>query len=79
MLPAMMVGPTLVSNIREKSSLAFVGSMLEGRMKGLPHIQVHLVDVRDVAQAHINAIEIPEAANRRYILHAESMWFKTMA
>ena len=36
--PAMMVGPTLVCNIREKSSLAFVGAMLDGRMAGVPRI-----------------------------------------
>ena len=53
--------------------------MIEGNMKGLPHIQVQLVDVRDVAQAHFNAITLPSAANQRFALVAEGMWFKTMA
>ena len=46
-----------------------------GRMKGLPHIQVALVDVRDVALAHLKAVYVEAAANQRFILVSENMWF----
>ena len=39
-----------------------------GKMAGLPQSQMHLVDVRDVAQSHLNAITIPEAAGNRFML-----------
>ena len=37
-----------------------------------------VVDVRDVAQAHLKAILIPEAANKRFILVGESLWMKDL-
>ena len=35
-----------------------------------------LVDLRDVAEAHLNAIKIDEAANRRFILVKDCKWLK---
>jgi nucleoside-diphosphate-sugar epimerase len=34
------------------------------------------VDVRDVAHAHLQALKVPEAANKRFILCKESLFFK---
>jgi len=34
-----------------------------------------LVDVRDVALAHLKALKVPEAANKRFILCCESWYF----
>ena len=34
-----------------------------------------VVDVRDVAEAHLQAILKPDAANKRFILVADSIWF----
>ncbi len=33
-----------------------------------------LVDVREVAQAHLKAIEVEEAANQRFILNSNELW-----
>ena len=41
--------------------------MLMGVMPGLPKMWFPIVDVRDVAQAHLNAIKVPEAANKRFL------------
>ena len=38
-----------------------------------------LVDVREVALAHVQAIKVEEARNRRFILVNNSMWFGDMA
>ena len=37
---------------------------------------VSLVDVRDVAEAHVKALETPEAAGKRIITSAQDMWFE---
>ena len=36
--PGMIVGPTLLSSVKEKSTGGFIMAMIEGKMKGLPHI-----------------------------------------
>jgi len=38
-------------------------NMLLGLLPGLPQVWFPIVDVRDVAQAHLNAIKVPEARN----------------
>eukprot|EP01135_Chromosphaera_perkinsii_P010356 Nk52_evm28s2118 gene=Nk52_evmTU28s2118 len=37
------------------------------------------VDVEDVADAHIRGMEVPEAAGRRFILFAETLWMSEIA
>ena len=38
-----------------------------------------MVDVRDVAAAHIKGMTVPEAAGNRHILNAGNMWFSDIA
>ena len=45
----------------------------------LPKINLVIVDVRDVARAHINAITVHEAAGNRRILAGGNVWFADMA
>lgn len=45
----------------------------------MPKIMMPLVDVRDVAYAHLQAIKVEEAKNKRFILSKESLWFKEFA
>ena len=40
---------------------------------------MNVVDVRDVAQAHLHALTVPEAAGHRHIVSTKSMWFKEIA
>jgi hypothetical protein len=35
--------------------------------------------VREVALAHLRALQVPEARNKRFLLSAESLWFKDIA
>ena len=44
-----------------------------------PKLNMNVVDVRDVAQAHLHALTVPEAAGHRHIISAKSMWFKEIA
>ena len=72
--PTMVVGPTLLSEVADKSSAAYIRDIIEGKLKTVPHIKSSLVDVRDVAKAHYLAITVPEAANQRFLLSSGSMW-----
>ena len=40
---------------------------------------MHSVDVRDVARAHLAAMEKPEAAGKRFILYNKSIWMRDAA
>jgi len=72
--PGFVVGPNL--NKAQFSSGDIVKSMMMGEMPGAPKISMCMVDVRDVAEAHLQAILRPEAANKRFMLVADSIWFK---
>ncbi len=53
--------------------------LLERSMPMLPKLNFPVIDVRDVARAHINAMTVPEAAGHRHILSNGDMWVKDIA
>jgi nucleoside-diphosphate-sugar epimerase len=67
--PTWIVGPPLVKEIR--SSLHFFKGLIEGTMTTLPRQRFGIADVRDVAQLHIAAMGVPEAAGKRYLALAD--------
>ena len=60
------------------SSLTMVRRLLNGDMPAVPKLWVSAVDVRDVAAAHMAAIDLPPPAaaeQRRYILdNGKPLW-----
>eukprot|EP00349_Pseudokeronopsis_sp_Brazil_P001092 CAMPEP_0202965314 /NCGR_PEP_ID=MMETSP1396-20130829/9330_1 /ASSEMBLY_ACC=CAM_ASM_000872 /TAXON_ID= /ORGANISM="Pseudokeronopsis sp., Strain Brazil" /LENGTH=133 /DNA_ID=CAMNT_0049687987 /DNA_START=623 /DNA_END=1024 /DNA_ORIENTATION=- len=52
---------------------------MTGGMPFLPAIQFGVVDVRDVARMHLLGIQVPAAANQRFIANSESFWFREIA
>lgn len=66
MLPVAVMGPVMGSAVSGSNHI--VQSMLGGAMPGLPHIFLPIVDVRDVAAAHILAMTQPDAAGQRFLL-----------
>lgn len=66
MLPVAVMGPVLGSTI--SGSNRIIRSMLDGDMPGLPDLYIPIVDVRDVAAAHVLALEVPEAIGQRFLL-----------
>jgi nucleoside-diphosphate-sugar epimerase len=66
MLPVAVMGPVMGTEISGANHL--IQSMLNGGMPGFPDIFIPIVDVRDVASAHILAMTIPEAAGQRFLL-----------
>lgn len=65
-LPVAVMGPVMGRDVSGANHL--VQNMLEGAMPGFPDIHIPVVDVRDVAAAHIMAMEVPEAAGERFLL-----------
>ena len=68
--PGLVIGPILTEF--NGTSVGLLKSILTGEIPGCLDVNPPLVDVRDVAQAHIIAMEKPECSGKRYILVAES-------
>ena len=63
-----MVGPSLCSP--GYASQKIVSDMVTGKLPGMGRLMMSLVDVRDVAEAHVKALETPEAVGKRIITSA---------
>jgi nucleoside-diphosphate-sugar epimerase len=77
MNPTFIAGPSLVPVLR--STLNSFKAIIEGTMPALPRQRFGVVDVRDVADAHITAMATPAAAGKRYLLLADGptiTWLK---
>ncbi len=70
--PAFVLGPSL-STRTDSYSTDFMLGMLNGRnRRGLPQLTLGMVDVRDVAFAHLKAIFLPNLSGR-YIVCSETL------
>ncbi|AUW57172.1 epimerase [Sphingobium sp. SCG-1] len=76
-LPVAVAGPTL--NPDNHHSTALVERMLNGSLPRFPRIGFGIVDVRDVADLHIRAMTVPEAAGERFIAASEFVWLADVA
>lgn len=70
--PVGILGPAISKNV--STSFATVVRPLSGKMPGYPRIHQAVVDVRDVAEAHIEAMLRPEAAGERFIVSDKALW-----
>mmetsp|Transcript_19478 Transcript_19478/g.56032 ORF Transcript_19478/g.56032 Transcript_19478/m.56032 type:complete len:322 (+) Transcript_19478:95-1060(+) len=64
--PTFIMGP---SPLGDGTSIKWLKTAMDGSKAKIPRGRSGFVDVRDVALAHLRAIEIPEAANKRFILY----------
>ena len=76
--PAYVQGPLLSASSGEGSK-EFCQRLLNGKFPAIPDVSSPIVDVRDVAAAHIAAMEKSEAAGNRYILSNRTLHFKEIA
>ncbi len=74
--PSYVLGP-LLSKLHVSSSTSIVCDVLKNTFKGCPKFGLGIVDVRDVAKAVVQALKME--AQGRFILNAESIWWKEMA
>ena len=72
-LPGLVFGPSLVKEKNPSSDI--IAGFMTGKIPAAPRLTVPMVDVRDVAEAHLQACLKPEAAGKRFLLTTESNWF----
>jgi nucleoside-diphosphate-sugar epimerase len=77
MNPGFVQGPVLTRG-HCKSSPSFVRGLMMRSQPACPRLYFSLVDVRDVALAHVEAFERPEAKGR-YVLTNGGLWMREMA
>ena len=75
--PTYVLGPSLTK--AENASNEIVGKLVRREVPGLPRLQFPLVDVRDVAKAHVLAMTAPAAAGERFIVTSETVWYADIA
>ena len=64
--PGGVFGPPLGRNITGQT-MTLVDQMLRGKMPMVPNVAFPMVDVRDVAALHVQAMTLPDAAGQRII------------
>jgi dihydroflavonol-4-reductase len=68
-LPGAILGPLLDSDYSVSGTI--VRALLGREFPGVPDLGFALADVRDVAQMHVAAMTVPEAAGKRFIVAGE--------
>ena len=71
--PYVILGPALCKG--DFTSAKIVIEVMKGNVPP-PKIKIGFVDVRNVATAHVRALERDEAIGQRFILCSDTVWFK---
>ncbi|WKY16150.1 hypothetical protein Q1695_001104 [Nippostrongylus brasiliensis] len=75
--PTFIIGPVLSDS--ENGSCTVIGRIMDFRTYlASPKVSLGVVDVRDVARAHVEALKRPETDGERILISARSVWFKEM-
>ncbi len=75
--PVIVVGPSLSNDIGVSNQV--IKKLLDGSIKFTPYCGLNLVDVKDVAKVHIQAMLNPKSHGKRFLLSAKSLWFQEIA
>ena len=75
--PGAIIGPALDTDA--SISVGMVSGLLQNLTPAIPSNGYSIVDVRDVADMHVAALEKPESIGQRYLATAEYMPFPTIA
>lgn len=75
--PGYIMGPHLSGAF--SASMEVPKRLLQREMPAIPKVGFCIVDVRDVAQAHIQAMTRPDCAGHRHIVVTHPVWIKDMA
>jgi len=63
--PVAIFGPSLSEKL--SSGYELLKNIMDGTMKAIPNIELAIVDVRDLADLHIKAMESPDAKGQRFL------------
>lgn len=75
--PVLVLGPPLDQHFG--TSVSLVERVLQARDPAVPRVGFPIVDVRDVAEMHLHALTMPEAAGKRFIAVENFLWFEEVA
>lgn len=75
--PVLVMGPSLSKDIGTSNSL--VQNMISGSVPGTAKIHIGVVDVRDVASAHILAMKNTQSDGERIIVSEKELWVHEVA
>ena len=76
-LPGGVFGPLLPGGT--KGSVWVIGNMLEGKPPRLLNLGFSIVDVRDLAAAHVAALTAADAPGERFLCTGHFLWFPQIA
>jgi dihydroflavonol-4-reductase len=75
--PSAVLGPVMSGDF--SASVEILTQLLSGKLPGTPRVGFVIVDVRDVAAAHVLAMTNPAAAGERFLVGDRFMWFSDVA
>ena len=76
--PVLVVGPSLSDSISISNKVT-LKKMLNGSIPFTPKLSVSVVDVEDVAWAHVKAMKEENAAGKRFLLSEKTMWLSDIS
>lgn len=75
--PSAVLGPLLSDDF--STSIQFVQRLLDGSVPGTPRLGFAVVDVRDLADLHVLALETPGIDGERFIAAGRFFWMREVA
>lgn len=76
--PSYVLGPVLDAR-QTSTSVEVIRKLLRRDFPGAPRLNFPVVDVRDVAAAHLAAMTNPDAVGKRFICSVDNFWVQEMA
>jgi nucleoside-diphosphate-sugar epimerase len=78
-LPAAVFGPVLGAGASAPGTAEVLQRLLSGQFPGIPRLGFSIIDSRDLADLHLQAMTAPQAAGERFVAAGEFLWLADIA